>query len=128
MPNVNPVGPPLENDRLLFVGLLGFSALSVVQMLNLSTLTVLQLVSLYFFAGSIPLLTASLCVATRTGQRMPWGVEWGRRLLDLAGVLGAVGGFALLLFHLSTGAGFLFSGASFLSLVLVMALFIIRNR
>lgn len=112
--------PPREADRLIYAGLLGLAAASIVQMTDKEDLDISQLVGVYCFASAIPVLAVSLITdyARRAGTAVP---VW-RDLLGIFGVVSAVVGLGALFFHFGTGIGVVFAVGCVLGIVLVRTL------
>src|SRR5262245_16059080 len=106
-----------EGDRLIFAGLLALAGAGVLQLADQHDLTGGQLVSVYAFAASIPLLAVGLITdyARRAGTHVP---RW-RDGVGLLGALGAVVGFGALFFHFGFGVGVVFSVAVVAGFILV---------
>ena len=77
--------PPREADRLIYAGLLGLAAASIVQMLDKDAIDAPQIIAVYAFALAIPVLAVGLITdyARRAGASLS---VWR----DLIGILGAV--------------------------------------
>lgn len=112
--------PSREADRLIYAGLLGLAAASIVQMLDKEEIDTPQCIALYAFALAIPVLAAGLITdyARRAGASLPF---W-RDLIGILGALSAVVGLAALLFHFGTGIGAVFIGFCLLGFLLVRTL------
>lgn len=103
-----PKHNPREADRLVYGGLLGLGAATVIQLADKADLDIFQLVAVHCFAGAIPLLAAGLVAdyARQAGTRIPPLYD----LVGLAGAVATVAGFAGLLFHFGNWPGGLFLG------------------
>jgi hypothetical protein len=112
--------PPREADRLIYAGLLGLAAASIVQMLDKDHLDTPQSIALYAFALAIPVLAVGLITdyARRAGASLPF---W-RDLIGISGAVSAVVGLGALFFHFGTGIGTLFAASCILGIVLVRTL------
>lgn len=112
--------PPREADRLIYAGLLGLAAASIVQMLDKEGFDTPQIVGVYAFAVAIPLLAVGLITdyARRAGNMVS---AW-RDGIGLLGALSAVVGLAALFFHFGTAIGFVFVGGCALGIILVRTL------
>jgi hypothetical protein len=103
---------------LLFAGLAGLSVAVVLQLVDKQPAIEKALgVALLCFSVALPVLVSSflLEVAGASKDKTTW-----RRLFDLAGVVLALAGLALLFFHLHPLAGGLFLGSVLVSLVVVV--------
>lgn len=112
--------PPREADRLIYAGLLGLAAASIVQMLDKGELDSPQSVGVYAFALAIPLLAVGLI--TDYARRAGNAVSAWRDLIGIVGALAAVAGLAALFFHFGTAIGSVFVGGCVLGIVLVRTL------
>jgi hypothetical protein len=116
-----PTDPPSrEADRLIYAGLLGLSAASVIQLIEKETLPIPHLISVYLFALAIPLLAVGLITdfARRAGTPIP---AW-HDLIGLAGASAAVLGLGALFFHFGLGVGLAFVVASLFGFVVIRRL------
>src|SRR5690348_3238905 len=106
-----------EADRLIYAGLLGLAAASIVQMLDKENIDTSQLVAVYAFALAIPVLAVGLITdyARRAGASLS---QW-RDLIGIFGAISAVVGLGALFFHFGTGIGALFATGCFLGVMLV---------
>jgi hypothetical protein len=109
-----------DADRLIYAGLLGLAAATVIQMVDKSDLSTQQLVAVHAFAIAIPLLAVGLITdyARRAGTPIP---RW-RDLLGLAGSLASVFGLGAVFFNFGVGPGCVFAAGCFVGLILVRAL------
>jgi hypothetical protein len=116
----SPDSHPRDADRLIYAGLLGLSAASVIQMVDKSDLNTQQLVAAHAFAVAIPLLAVGLVTdyARRAGTPIP---RW-RDGLGLAGTLASVCGLGAIFFNFGAGPGCVFAVGCFVGLILVRAL------
>ncbi|HVL14913.1 MAG TPA: hypothetical protein VM529_20250 [Gemmata sp.] len=107
-------------DRLIYAGLLGLAAASVIQLTERESIAVSQQVAVFAFAAAIPLLTVGLVTdyARRAGVHVP---HW-RDALGLLASLLAVVGLGAMFFHFGTWPGVVFSVGAILSLLLVRQL------
>lgn len=108
-----------EHDRLVYGGLIGLGAATVLQLADKTDLDGYHLAAIYSFAGAIPLLAGGLIAEYARQQGRPVA-----RLCDLfgaAGGLGAVAGFASLLFHFGPVPGTLFLGVAAVTFLVVRA-------
>jgi hypothetical protein len=105
-------------DQLLFAGLAGLSIGTVLQLVDKQPELDRPLgVALLCFAVALPMLVSSfLMEAIRSGDEK----RLGRKLFDLAGVLAAIAGTSLLVFHLNTLVGVAFLGSTFFSVVVLV--------
>jgi peptidoglycan/LPS O-acetylase OafA/YrhL len=111
---------PREADRLIYGGLLGLAAAAVLQLSDKGDLDDARTVAVYAFAAAIPLLAAGLVAdyARHAGTRVPGYYD----LVGLIGALGAVTGFAGLLFHFGPWPGIVFVAAGVVAFGLVRRL------
>ena len=111
---------PREADRLIYAGLLGLAAASVIQLGDKDELSPPQLVEVYAFAVAIPLLAVGLVTdyARRAGTPIP---AW-RDALGVLAAGAAVVGLAALFFHFQFGAGVAFAAVCVVGIVLVRLL------
>jgi hypothetical protein len=118
--NESPESPPREADRLIYAGLLGLAAASIVQMLDKEDVDTPQIVAVYAFALAIPVLAVGLITdyARRAGASLPF---W-RDFIGILGAVSAVIGLGALFFHFGTGIGTVFAGGCLLGVVLVRTL------
>ena len=116
----SPTSSTRDVDRAIYVGLLGFAAAAVIQLIDKQDFNSAQLVAVYAFAAAIPLLTTGLVTdfARRSGHPVP---AW-RDGLGFLGVLSAVVGIAAVFFHFGTGPGIVFAAGTFLGVLLIRAL------
>ena len=112
--------PPREADRLIYAGLLGLSAASIVQMLDKESIDTPQIIAVYAFALAIPVLAVGLVTdyARRAGAALP---VW-RDLIGILGAVSAVVGLGALFFHFGLGIGVVFAVGCFLGVILVRTL------
>ncbi|SRR5579884_2728308 len=112
--------PSREADRLIYAGLLGLAAASVVQMLEKEEIDTPQCIALYAFAIAIPVLAVGLITdyARRAGASLPC---W-RDLIGILGAVSAVVGLGALFFHFGTGIGAVFIGFCIIGVLLVRTL------
>src|SRR3954470_4327520 len=99
----SPRQNPRDADRLIYAGLLGLGAATVIQLVDKTDLDTAQEVGAYAFAAAIPFLAAGLVAdyARQAGTRIP-------PLYDLVGFLGAlsaVTGLGSMFFHFGAGHG-----------------------
>jgi hypothetical protein len=113
-----PEPAPQRIDPLLFAGLAGLSVAAVLQLVDKQPEIEKALgAALLCFAVALPLLVSSfLLEVARAGKEK----ATRRRFFDLAGVLLALAGLALLFFHLHPLAGGLFLASALLCLVVVV--------
>src|SRR5262245_38618355 len=107
-----------EGNRLIYAGLLGLAAASVLQLVDQHVLTQGLLVALYAFAASIPLVAVGLIndYARRAGATIP---RW-RDAVGFLGAFGAVVGFGALFFHFDMVIGIVFAVAVALGFIVVL--------
>lgn len=108
---------PPELDRLVFGGLIGLAAASVLQLADKSEIDAYQMVGVYCFAASMPLLVVGLVAdqARQSGTRVaPRYV-----LIGLSGVVGAIAGFFCFLLHFGPWPAGMFLVLSLFSFVMV---------
>lgn len=112
-----PETPPREADHLIYAGLLGLAVAASLQLMDKPELDLTQLVAVYSFAVSVPLLAAGFVTdyARRAGAIVPW---W-RDVLGIGGAVCAVAGFGALYCHIAAGVGAMFAVACFVGLLLV---------
>lgn len=112
--------PPREADRLIYAGLLGLAAASIVQMLDKDSVDTPQIIAVYAFALAIPVLAVGLITdyARRAGATLP---IW-RDLIGILGALSAVVGLGAIFFHFGTASGMVFAAGCFLGVLLVRTL------
>ncbi len=112
-----PPTTPRDADRLIYAGLLGLSATSVVEQTGRETLSHGQEMSLYAFAFAIPLLAVGLVTdyARRAGRH----IEQWRDLVGLVGAVAAVAGFGCLFFHFGIAIGVTFVVSCALGILLM---------
>lgn len=112
--------PPREADRLIYAGLLGLAAASIVQMLDKESIDTPQIIAVYAFAAAIPVLAVGLITdyARRAGASLPL---W-RDLIGILGAISAVVGLGALFFHFGIGIGIVFAAGCLLGVVLVRTL------
>lgn len=115
-----PKQSPREADRLVYGGLIGLAAATVVHFADKAELDTYQLVSVHCFAVAIPLLAAGLVTdyARQAGTRIPAVYD----LVGLVGAVSSVAGFASLLFHFGTIPGALFLGLAVVAFGLIRRL------
>jgi hypothetical protein len=116
-----PSDPPTrEADRLIYGGLLGLAAASIVQMSDKEDIDIPQIIAVYAFAVAIPVLAVGLITdyARRAGASLPF---W-RDLIGILGTVSAVAGLGALFFHFGTGIGIVFVAGCLLGFVLVRTL------
>ena len=106
-----------EADRLIYAGLLGVSAGTVIQLLDQAELDIALQVACFCFAIAIPFLAVGLIAdhARRAGRTIPGDVE----VVALLGAFLAIVGFIALFFHLGAWLGIAFSVCAFFCLGLV---------
>jgi len=105
-------------DRLLFAGLAGLSLAAVLQMADKQPeMDRLSGVALVCFAVALPFLVSSFLLEVARSSRVKGS---GRRAFDLAGVLLALAGLALLFFHMHLVAGCAFLGSVVFCVVVVV--------
>ncbi len=105
-----------EPDRLIYAGLLGLAAATLIQLVDKDTLNLAQQVGVYANAVAVPLLTGGLMTdyARRAGRDAPPG----HRLLGLFGILAALVGLAAMFFHFGTVVGGVFLASAAVTIVL----------
>ena len=111
---------PREADRLIYAGLLGLAAASVIQLGDKDELGTAQLVEVSAFAIAIPLLAVGLITdyARRAGTPIP---AW-RDALGVLAAGAAVVGLGALFFHFHFAVGVSFVAACVVGIVLVRLL------
>jgi hypothetical protein len=111
---------PRDADRLIYAGLLGLAAATVIQLGDREALTAAQEVCVFAFALAIPLLAVGL--VTDYARRSGAPVAAWRDALGAAGALAAVVGFGSLFFHLGVVVGVLFAACCLLGFLLIRSL------
>lgn len=113
-----------EADRLIYGGLLGLSVAGAFQLVgNRAEESPALVVAGYAFAGSVPLLAASLVTElVRHRQHRPDPVTPWRQFVGLGAAVSAVAGLAALFFHLGPVQGAVFLAAAALAAVVVRSL------
>ena len=111
---------PREADRLIYAGLLGLAAASVIQLLEQDQLDLASTIGMYVFAAAIPLLAVGLITdyARRAGTHIPLLHE----VIGGLGALLAVVGFGALFFHFHVWIGVVFVGFALFSVLLIRGL------
>src|SRR5829696_6792803 len=113
----SPAPNPRDVDRLIYAGLLGLAAASVIQLMEREALELGQHVAVYAFAAAIPFLTVGLVTdyARRAGLHVaPW-----RDALGAVASLLAVVGLGAMFFHFGLVPGIVFAASALLSIVMV---------
>ncbi|HYH68590.1 MAG TPA: hypothetical protein VD866_28110 [Urbifossiella sp.] len=123
MPNY-PTPAWRDADRLIYGGLLGLSVAGSLQLIgNRGEEGPALLVAGYAFAGSVPLLAASLVTElVRHRQHRPDPVTPWRQFVGLAAAMSAVAGLSALFFHLGPVQGGVFLAAAVLAAAVIRSL------
>jgi hypothetical protein len=113
-----------DADRLIYGGLLGLSVAGSLQLVgNRGEESPALTVAGYAFAGSLPLLAASLVTElVRHRQHRPDPVPLWRQLVGLGSAVSAVAGLSAMFFHLGLIQGAVFLAAAVLAAVVVRSL------
>lgn len=111
---------PRDADRLIYAGLLGLGAASIVQMLDKEDIDTPQRIAVYAFALAIPVLAVGLI--TDCARRAGASLSLWRDLVGILGAVVAVVGLGALFFHFGSGAGVIFAAGCFLGVILVRTL------
>jgi len=115
-----PEPQPREADRLIYAGLLGLAAASVLQLIDKEASDVPLLVGAYCFAAAMPLLAVGLITdyARRAGADVP---RW-RDMIGVLGAVAAVAGLGALLLHFGVGVCAVFAAGCILGFILIRQL------